>query len=91
MAAAGAGSLGGGTTPASLPASGDADTSSTTPPTDSSGADGEDGAADAPSSGVAQEAPAASSTPELDGPGADNAPAANDNKPIEELPASGTE
>jgi hypothetical protein len=36
-AAAGAGSVGGGPAPASLPASGDADTASTTPPTDSSG------------------------------------------------------
>jgi hypothetical protein len=59
-AAAGAGSIGGGTTPASLPASGDADTSSTTPGTDSSKADS---AAGAPEQGGA-EAPAVSAQEE---------------------------
>jgi hypothetical protein len=102
--AAGAGLVGGSTAPASLPASGDADTGSTTPLTDSSETDGDDGAADAPSSGEAQEAPAASSTsegtnadsaistmPDVTAAGTSNASAANDNDPTAGLPATGTE
>jgi hypothetical protein len=99
--ATGAGSVGGGPPPVSLPASGDAGTSSTTPGTDSSD---DEGAADASSSGVAPAAPAASSTsegtnadtvvstmPDVTGAGTSNASAANDNAPPAELPATGTE
>jgi hypothetical protein len=64
----------------------------------------DDSAADAPSSGVAQEAPAASSTsegtnadtvvstmPDVTDVGTNNASAANDNQPTDPLPVTGTE